>query len=346
MAVNGGRGSTRSRRRHGGDRVGAGRCGGGGCRRTGRQPPRPRGDAVALWRALGRVATDARRCSGWRSSPTRSPPFPAWARPARCSGWTSNIDGESTWTIALEPIPGIPTAIAPRLTEGRAPTRADEIAVGALTQQSIGKRVGDRVLLTTAQSPTTPSELTIVGTVVMNAIDEGSPGFGAVVAPALMHELAPEEEGDAIVVELADGADGEAARSVIEHDLAVDGIEVRPTATPDRHPQRRADPEPAGPPCRRGRPPRRGLPRPCARNERAPQPGRARGLQGAWLHAPPGVGRGGMGGLRPRPGRAADRGAGGPGPRHLGVARHRGPARARVTHHRAHRTGRRRRPRT
>ena len=136
-----------------------------------------------------------------------------------------DIDGESTWTIALEPVPGIPTAIPPMLTEGRAPTRPDEIAVGALTQQSIGKRVGDRVVLTTDQSVTAPSELTIVGTVVMNAIDEGSPGLGAVVAPALMHELAPEEVGDAIVVDLADGADGEAARSVIEHDLAVNGIE-------------------------------------------------------------------------------------------------------------------------
>ena len=143
-------------------------------------------------------------------------------------GLDFELDGESTWTIALEPIPGIPTAIAPMLTEGRAPTRPDEIAVGALTQQSIGKRVGDRVLLTTDQSLTTPTELTIVGTVVMNAIDEGSPGLGAVVAPALMHELAPEEVGDAIVVDLADGADGEAARSVMEHDLAVNGIELDP----------------------------------------------------------------------------------------------------------------------
>ena len=136
------------------------------------------------------------------------------------------IDGEATWTIALEPLKG--TSIAPVVSEGRAPVGTDEIALGALTQQDLGKHLGDTVTLSTNLSTSEPRRLLIVGTAVMNAIDEGSPGLGAVVTPALMHDVVPNEAGDAIVVDLAENADGEAAGVAIERDLAVGGNEFDP----------------------------------------------------------------------------------------------------------------------
>ncbi len=136
------------------------------------------------------------------------------------------VDGEATWTIALEPLKG--NSIAPVVSEGRAPVGTDEIAVGALTQQDLGKHLGDTVTMSTNLSTSQPRRLLIVGTAVMNAIDEGSPGLGAVVTPALMHDLVPHEAGDAIVVDLAENTDGEAARVAIERDLAVGGNEFDP----------------------------------------------------------------------------------------------------------------------
>ena len=136
------------------------------------------------------------------------------------------IDGEATWTIALEPLKG--TSIAPVVSEGQAPVGTDEIALGALTQQDLGKHLGDTVTVSTNLSNTEKRRLLIVGTAVMNAIDEGSPGLGAVVTPALMHDLVPIEAGDAIVVDLTENTDGEAARVAIERDLTVGGNEFDP----------------------------------------------------------------------------------------------------------------------
>jgi predicted lysophospholipase L1 biosynthesis ABC-type transport system permease subunit len=80
-----------------------------------------------------------------------------------------------------------------------------------------------------------PVEATIVGTVVMNAVDEGSTGLGAIVTPERLFGMVPEESGDAIVIDVAESEQGRRALSVIEQDLAVDGVveferPVRPTA--------------------------------------------------------------------------------------------------------------------
>ena len=84
--------------------------------------------------------------------------------------------------------------------------------------------------MSTNLSNTEKRWLLIVGTAVMNAIDEGSPGLGAVVTPALMHDLVPIEAGDAIVVDLTENTDGEAARVAIERDLTVGGTSSTPRA--------------------------------------------------------------------------------------------------------------------
>ncbi len=144
------------------------------------------------------------------------------------------IDGDSAWTIAFEEVPGSAGDIHPVITAGRAPAGPGEIAVGALTQARIGKHLGDSVELSTTLSTSTPVVATIVGTAVMNAVDEGSTGLGAIVTPDLLHQLVPEGAGDVVVIDLADGEMGLDARSVIEQELAVDGIEfdlpTRPNA--------------------------------------------------------------------------------------------------------------------
>jgi ABC-type antimicrobial peptide transport system permease subunit len=94
--------------------------------------------------------------------------------------------------------------------------------------------VGDTVEVSGSLSTSTPFVLTIVGTAVMNAVDEGSTGLGAVVTPELLHEILPEEAGDALVVDLADDEEGRAARSAIKQGLAVGDVQfnlpVRPNA--------------------------------------------------------------------------------------------------------------------
>ena len=90
--------------------------------------------AVALGASLhGLVATPSRYGAPWDVS-LRTPALlgmeeladeiaalPGVGAASSMLGLDFDIDGESTWTIALEPIPGIPTAIAPMLTEGRGP---------------------------------------------------------------------------------------------------------------------------------------------------------------------------------------------------------------------------------
>jgi hypothetical protein len=144
------------------------------------------------------------------------------------------IDGDSTWTIAFEAVPGAKGGVDPVITAGRAPAGLGEIAVGALTQKRIGKHLGDTVEVTSSLATSTPTDATIVGTVVMNAVDEGSTGLGAIVTRDLLFRLVPEGSGDAVVIDVAEGEQGRHATSVIERDLAVAPIEfelpVRPTA--------------------------------------------------------------------------------------------------------------------
>ena len=130
------------------------------------------------------------------------------------------IDGEATSTIALEPLKG--TSITPVVSE-------EQALFGTGTRsRSVPSRNRTSASTSVTRSPCPPTcpntekrRLLIVGTAVMNAIDEGSPGLGAVVTPALMHDLVPIEAGDAIVVDLTENTDGEAARVAIERDLTV-----------------------------------------------------------------------------------------------------------------------------
>ena len=162
------------------------------------------------------------------------------------SGNALLLDGDSTWTIAFEEVPGSVGDIHPVITAGRAPAGPGAISVGALTQARIGKHLGDSVELSMTLSTSTPLAATIVGTAVMNAVDEGSTGLGAIVTPDLLHQLVPEGAGDVVVIDLADGEMGVDARSVIEQELAVDGIELGDLPDP---PERGADvgagPQPA-----------------------------------------------------------------------------------------------------
>ena len=132
----------------------------------------------------------------------------------------------------------------------------------------------------------------------MNAIHEGSPGLGAVVTPALMHDLVPIEAGDAIVVDLTENAeDGEDARDAIERDWR-STERVRSPAPSERGGT--SNGSGACPTCSPGW-------LHCSRSPASPTPRRSSvrrnrpqlGDEDVGVHARPGVGRCGLGSQRP-----------------------------------------------
>jgi ABC-type lipoprotein release transport system permease subunit len=141
--------------------------------------------------------------------------LPGVDRAAAFLGSELVIGGESTWGVAFEPIDEATPVVHPRITEGREPVGRDEVALGALTLDSLGLRVGDRVGVGTQVVGRQPLEMNVVGVAVMNATDEGSPGLGAVLSSAAFRAVAPEESARIFVVDLADGDAGRAAEAAL-----------------------------------------------------------------------------------------------------------------------------------
>ena len=112
-------------------------------------------------------------------------------RAAAMYGTELVVGTESLWAVALEPVDEATPAVAPTITRGREPLRASEIALGELTLRRLGAQIGDEVPVAASVAGATPQPHTIVGTAVINATDEGSPGLGAVLSPEGMLRVAP-----------------------------------------------------------------------------------------------------------------------------------------------------------
>ncbi|HEX6786798.1 MAG TPA: FtsX-like permease family protein, partial [Acidimicrobiales bacterium] len=137
-------------------------------------------------------------------------------RTAAMYGTELVVGTESLWAVALEPVDETTPAVAPTITRGREPLRASEIALGELTLRRLGAQLGDEVPVAASVAGATPQPHTIVGTAVINATDEGSPGLGAVLSPEGIRRVAPGTVPSIFVVDLAGGEPGRAA----EADLA------------------------------------------------------------------------------------------------------------------------------
>jgi hypothetical protein len=102
----------------------------------------------------------------------------------------TTVDGQPVLVLAIKERKG---ALPPAVIQGREPLRPDEIALGSLTLQSLGRQVGDTVTMTGEHQPA--RRLRVVGRVVLNAPgNEGliSPGRGGLIHPELFRDLASE----------------------------------------------------------------------------------------------------------------------------------------------------------
>ncbi len=126
------------------------------------------------------------------------------------------VGTESLWAVALEPVDDATPAVAPTITRGREPLRASEIALGELTLRRLGAQIGDEVPVAASVAGATPQPHTIVGSAVINATDEGSPGLGAVLSPEGIRRVAPGAAPFIFVVDLARGTPGRAAAADLQ----------------------------------------------------------------------------------------------------------------------------------
>ncbi|MGI9031227.1 MAG: FtsX-like permease family protein, partial [Ilumatobacteraceae bacterium] len=128
-------------------------------------------------------------------------------------GTDAAIGDQVTWFQAFQPIEGVDALIGPVITAGRAPTSVDEIALGVTTMADQGVSIGDTVQLRSVNTVGTMTELTVVGTVIINDSFENNPGRGGVVTVEWIEESGQELTPDPFVVRLRPGADVERMRA-------------------------------------------------------------------------------------------------------------------------------------
>jgi putative ABC transport system permease protein len=125
------------------------------------------------------------------------------------------VDGESTWMMAIDGLsPDLPVP-APTISRGREPVRPLEVALGSLTLERLGVDLGDEVDLATTITGGGAGRYTVVGEVVVNSTDEGSPGLGGLALPQTLRQFDRSIDRGIAVVDLADGPAGDAARTAI-----------------------------------------------------------------------------------------------------------------------------------
>jgi hypothetical protein len=108
------------------------------------------------------------------------------AAAARLGAQDMWINGQAIPVLAIEPRKGsLPLAVV----EGREPTSPDEIALGSTTLRSLGKQVGDSVIV---GGPWGVERLRVVGRAVLLHVGWSnwtSPGKGGIVHPEFLHRL-------------------------------------------------------------------------------------------------------------------------------------------------------------
>jgi MacB-like periplasmic core domain/FtsX-like permease family len=104
------------------------------------------------------------------------------------TGVGSFVDGRSVPLLSFSPGKG---SLGPAVVEGREPIRPDEVALGATTMRTLGKRIGDTVEVSGVGEP---QRLRVVGRVIVNQGDPGAvvaPGKGAIVHVDVWRRISP-----------------------------------------------------------------------------------------------------------------------------------------------------------
>jgi predicted lysophospholipase L1 biosynthesis ABC-type transport system permease subunit len=149
-------------------------------------------------------------CGDVDTAVARDPPF---ASVASVCTVNTEIDGRPVTAWSFTPLRG---SIPPTIVDGRAPTTADEIALGASTMHALHRHIGNHVRIAGTGGSQT---FTVVGQVVLPSpasIDPQPLADGAVITGAAMRPLrSGPQQGNAdfhLIVRLAKGVSLEAAR--------------------------------------------------------------------------------------------------------------------------------------
>jgi predicted lysophospholipase L1 biosynthesis ABC-type transport system permease subunit len=129
-------------------------------------------------------------------------------------------DQEDVWVQAFRPVAGR-ADVGPVIIAGRRPTALNEIALGSITLDNLGLRIGDTVDVRSTVTGKEPTTMTVVGTTIVNDTKETSPGRGGVVSPQWIEATAPEVSADPYVVRLHADADQRAFVAAVEDRLPV-----------------------------------------------------------------------------------------------------------------------------
>jgi hypothetical protein len=144
------------------------------------------------------------------------------------------IDGHQVEALIFERGTG---TVPLQLLDGREPVRPDEIALGPMTMRTLGKHLGDTVVVAPIDPGKASQRLRVVGQLVLSAgpLDTAiAPGKGAVVDFEVLRRFYPEPGAavpQAFFVRLDPAADR--ARAVDALQRAFPGTVVRPLPHPD-----------------------------------------------------------------------------------------------------------------
>jgi len=133
------------------------------------------------------------------------------------AGTVTDLDvaGLRVSAFALDPVLG---SLRQGFLEGRAPRRADEIALGTQTLRDTGIGIGDRVPVRLGGATT---RMLVVGRKVFPDIgDNGQLGRGAQITFAALHHLLPDAPANIVLVKFAQGADTDRALTELQQALA------------------------------------------------------------------------------------------------------------------------------
>jgi hypothetical protein len=107
---------------------------------------------------------------------------------------TVNIDGQQVGALGTNP----GAAVAPPILSGHGLRKPNEIVLGAGTLATLGKRVGDTVVVSGRHGHGHGSRLTIVGTATMPALVENGLGNGAILDYRLIPPAVRNTQGSAV----------------------------------------------------------------------------------------------------------------------------------------------------
>lgn len=125
--------------------------------------------------------------------------------------------------VAFVPAGDLPETVGPQITDGRAPTGPDEIALGAVTMRHLGLGLGDKVRIEVPNTKVGELRVRVVGRALLNNTYGLEPGTGGVIAGGWARDVIRGEGSDAspqqIAVRIADDADRTAVLGALQREF-------------------------------------------------------------------------------------------------------------------------------